>query len=88
MRVQAGDRGRDATGGGGGDVNLDAPYSTGIHRHAAFGGGGWGGGGRDAIKAEDAGWYFRVYVHVRLLRRGSSTREWGGGGMVIPLGWG
>ena len=32
-------------GGGGGDVNLDAPYSTGIHRHAAFGGGGWGGGG-------------------------------------------
>ena len=36
-----------------------------------------GGGG------EYAGWYFRVYVRVRLLRRGSSARGWGGGG-----GWG
>ena len=31
---------------------------------------------------EYAGWYFRVYVHVRLLRRECSTRGW------VDFGWG
>ena len=37
------------------------------------------GGGEPKRRNGYVGWYFRVYVRVRLLRRESSTRGWGGG---------
>ena len=45
-----------------------------------------GGGGAGQRLNEYAGWYFQVYIHVRLFRREASTHgRWGGGEGTRPL---